>query len=70
MLDSAAMGRKVAYTFLIDPELVDGLKRLRARDGAPASETIRRAVTEYLERKGIDLTQKADRPRVPARKRS
>jgi hypothetical protein len=33
--------------------LVAGLAALKARDGIPASEAIRRALTEYLERKGI-----------------
>lgn len=45
--------RKKAYTFLISEELDQGLKALKERDGTPESETIRRALADYLERKGV-----------------
>jgi hypothetical protein len=41
------------YSFAIDPELAAALKRLKARDGVPESESIRRAVAIYLELKGV-----------------
>jgi hypothetical protein len=55
------------YNFLIDPELADALKALKARDGVSESETTRRALREYLQRKGIIKTE---RPRAVTRKRS
>jgi metal-responsive CopG/Arc/MetJ family transcriptional regulator len=59
------MSPKKAYTFLIDPELLEALKVLKDRDAAPESETIRRALREYLKKKGV----KADRKRAATRKR-
>jgi hypothetical protein len=37
----------------MDPDLVEGLERLRERDGTSASESVRRAVRRWLDRKGI-----------------
>jgi hypothetical protein len=54
------------YNFYIDPDLAAGLKRLKERDGVPESEQVRRAVREWLQRKGV---LKAERKRVVARKR-
>ena len=56
------------YNFLIDPDLADGLKALKERDGAPESESVRRAIREYLERQGV--IKKTDRKRATTRKRS
>jgi hypothetical protein len=55
------------YNFLIDPDLADGLKALKERDGAPESESVRRAIREYLQRQGVIKT---DRKRALTRKRS
>jgi hypothetical protein len=41
------------YNFRIDAELDAGLEALRARDGVPASEAIRRAIREYLTKRGV-----------------
>ena len=60
------MTPKKACTFMIDPELDEGLKALKRRDGASESESIRRALTAYLKRKGV---MKAERKRGPARSR-
>jgi len=43
--------RQVQFT--IDPDLIDGLAGLRARDGASASESVRRALRAYFEAKGV-----------------
>lgn len=40
-------------TFTMDQDLVEGLERLRERDGTSASESVRRAVRAWLDRKGI-----------------
>lgn len=44
------------YNFYIDPELAEGLKELKARTGAPESESVRRALAAYLESQGITKT--------------
>ena len=62
------MTPKARYSFMIDPELAEGLKALKAKDGASESESIRRALADYLKKKGV--TVKAPRPRVRARSRS
>jgi hypothetical protein len=54
------------YNFYIDPDLAEGLKALKQRDGVPESEQVRRAVREWLQRKGVI---KAERKRVAPRKR-
>jgi hypothetical protein len=47
----------------------DGLKALKARDGVPEGEAIRRAIAEYLEKRGIAVKHKAERKRAATRKR-
>lgn len=44
----------------MDPDLIEGLERLRQRDGTTASEAVRRAVRYWLDRKGI-LTDPPER---------
>jgi hypothetical protein len=44
---------KKLQNFYMDPELSDGLKAVKARDGIPEAEQVRRAVREWLERKGV-----------------
>ena len=56
------------YSFFIDEELDAGLKALKKRDGTPEAEALRRALAEFLKRKGIK-TQKAGRKRAVTRKR-
>jgi hypothetical protein len=62
------MTPKRLYNFRIDPDLDAGLKAVKDRDGIPESEQIRRALREWLERRGV--IEKADRKRVTSRKRS
>ena len=57
---------KKQYGFLIDPELARGLKLLKERDGVPESETIRRALTEYLRARGALPVEKGGRAQVKA----
>ena len=56
------------FNFWIDDDLRDGLKAIRDRDGIVESEQIRRAVREWLQKKGVGA--KAERPRMVARKRA
>jgi Ribbon-helix-helix domain len=48
------------YSFWIDDEQADGLKVVKERDGVLESEQIRRAINDWLEKKGV---RKADRER-------
>lgn len=57
-------------SFFLDPELGEGLKALKLRDGIGEGEAIRRGIAEYLERRGIVVGHKADRKRAGTRKRS
>ncbi len=64
------MTPKRPYLFHISEELDAGLKALKARDGISEGEAIRRALAEYLERKGVLSVTKAERKRAATRKRS
>jgi hypothetical protein len=41
------------HNFYLDPELSDGLKAVKDRDGISEAEQVRRAVREWLQRKGV-----------------
>ncbi len=58
----ATMMPKKLYSFKIDPELREGLKALKRRDGASEGESCRRALADYLQRKGV--MKKAGRKRA------
>ncbi len=60
------MPRKLT-NFLIDPDLMEGLKAVRERDGVAVSEQIRRGIRLWLESKGVI---KAERRPGPTGKRS
>ncbi len=64
---SVSPSTKTQTGFRIDPEVLDGLRAVRERDGVPVSEQVRRALAAWLETKGI--TTKADRKRASTRKR-
>ena len=61
------MTPKKLYTFAIDPDLAEALKRVKADDGIGESEQIRRALREWFERRGV---MKSERKRGVTRKRS
>jgi hypothetical protein len=63
------MSPRKRYAFWIDPDLETGLKALKARDGMPEAEAVRRAIGEFLTKKGIATAGKADRKRATTRKR-
>lgn len=54
------------YSFYIDDEQSDGLKLVKERDGILESEQIRRAINDWLDKKGV---RKTERKRAPTRKR-
>jgi hypothetical protein len=55
------------YTFWIDQMLLEGLRRIKERDGMSESEQIRRAIWNWLKEKGD--SGKAGRKRPATRKR-
>jgi hypothetical protein len=58
---------KKYYTFMIDSDLADALKRTKEADGVPEGEQVRRALRDWFERRG---TLKAERKRAVTRRRS
>jgi hypothetical protein len=58
------IGAMVRYSFFLNRELASGLKALKSRDGISESEAIRRAITAFLEAKGVSTgpTKGANRP--------
>jgi hypothetical protein len=67
-ITAVAPSRKKQTAFRIEPEILDGLQRVKARDGIPLSEQVRRALREWLGRRGVTIT--AERKRVSPRRRS
>ena len=62
------MSPKELTAFRIDPEVMDGLRRVKDRDGIPLSVQVDRALRAWLGRK--DITPKKRSPVVTrARKR-
>lgn len=61
------MSPRKRISVFLDPELLDGLKALKARTMATEAAHLRRAVEEYLARQGV--TAKTDRKRAATRKR-
>jgi hypothetical protein len=45
--------KKRRYNFFLSDDLRLGLAKLKARDGVPESESIRRALARYLEEQGV-----------------
>ena len=46
------------------------MKALKKRDGVPEAESMRRAIGEYLMKKGIIVHDKTERQRAVTRRRS
>jgi hypothetical protein len=59
---------KRLYNFMIDPDLADGLKVVKERDGIAEGEQVRRAIRKWLESKGV-IKKTAPR-RVSARRKA
>lgn len=47
---------KKQTAFRIDPEILDGLRAVKDRDGIPLAEQVRRALIVWLQRKGVTKT--------------
>jgi hypothetical protein len=57
------------HSFFLDEELSAGLKVYKERDGVPEAEAVRRAVSEFLERRGIKPTAERSGSKTGKRKR-
>lgn len=57
------------YNFFMESEHHEALKAIKERDGIPESEQIRRAIADWIAKKGV-VEKKADRKRAVTRKRS
>jgi dsRNA-specific ribonuclease len=66
---SSAMTPRFRYTFFIDPEVRAALAAIKARDGIPESEQIRRAINRWIEERG-EVSPKTARKRAVTRKRA
>ena len=60
------MTPKKRYGFWIEEQQIAGLRRVKTRDGVLESEQIRRAIDDWLRKKGVTKT---GRKRVAPRKR-
>ena len=47
------MTRRTSRTYRLDPDLVAGLETVKDRDGVPVSTQVRRAIREWLVRRGV-----------------
>jgi hypothetical protein len=59
--------RRQRTSVFLNPEHLAGLKQLKERDGISESEAIRRAIAEFLERRGIEVQKAHSRKRSWAR---
>ena len=59
------MTRKKLLVLDIDDAQADGLKLVKERDGVLESEQIRRAINDWLDKKGVNVKRSA-RGRSPA----
>ena len=62
------MTAKKLCNFYLDPELLEGLKAMKERDGASEGESVRRALVAYLKKQGV-IKKTAPR-RAPTRRRA
>lgn len=49
---------RIATTYRIDDDILEGLRQVRERDGVPVSEQVRRALTAWLAEKGVSQKKK------------
>jgi len=47
------MARRVSRTYRLEADLVAGLEQVSQRDGVPVSTQVRRAIRDWLERRGV-----------------
>jgi hypothetical protein len=52
-LRAASMTARKQANVRLDDDILEGLQRLKERDGVPISEQVRRALREWLEMRGV-----------------
>ena len=58
------MARRTLAAFRLEPDILDGLQAIKARDGVTVSEQVRRALRQWLKVKGYKpKVQKGERKR-------
>jgi len=62
------MSPKELTAFRIEPDIMEGLRQVKDRDGIPMSVQVHRALLAWLDAKGASV--KTDRRRATPRKRS
>jgi hypothetical protein len=50
---------KEMTAFRIEPEIMDGLRRVKDRDGIPFSVQVDRALRAWLQKKGVSVSKTA-----------
>ena len=55
------------YSFWIDDQQAEGLKVVKERDGVLESEQIRRALNDWLEKKGVKVKTPKRSARTPSK---
>jgi hypothetical protein len=63
------MSPRIASTFRVEDDLLEGLREVKERDGIPVSEQVRRALRAWLDSKGIQQQKTAPR-RAPTRRKA
>jgi len=58
--------KRTATTYRLEADILEGLQRIKERDGVPVSEQVRRALRMWLESK---FEMKPERKRTVTRKR-
>ena len=56
--------------FRIEPEIMDGLRRVKDRDGVPFSIQVDRALRAWLEKKGVTIAKPKRAKTTSSSKRS
>lgn len=65
-----AMAPKELTAFRIDPEVMDGLRRIKERDGVPLSVQVDRALRAWLETKDVKFRAETAPRRASTRRRA
>jgi hypothetical protein len=65
-----AVSPRTRTSLFLDDAQKAGLKALKQRDGIPEAEAIRRAVTEYLEKRGVAVEVKTAFRRAGTRRKA
>jgi len=53
---AAVAPKKIRFNFWMDPAQRKGLQVVKARDGVPESEQVRRAIAQWLKDRGVSLS--------------